>query len=113
MGYTIFLSETILLHIFKIRWCAHIFHAASSQTVFIVTVSVEILYNVQTVLILPCVAGSHTLYDLTVLIPLLNLLYLTLLHLPPLRLHCVRGCWDQTQDCCFFGIGTLLKHAEA
>jgi hypothetical protein len=33
-------------------------------------------------------------------------LYLTLLHLPPLRFHCVRGCWDQTQDCCDLGIGT-------
>ncbi len=29
----------------------------------------------------------------------------TLLHLPPLRFHCVRGCWDRTQqDCCDFGI---------
>ncbi len=24
----------------------------------------------------------------------------TLLHLPPLRLHCVGGCWDRAQDCC-------------
>ncbi len=31
--------------------------------------------------------------------------YSTLLHLPPLRLHCVRGCWDRTQqDCCDFDI---------
>jgi hypothetical protein len=28
----------------------------------------------------------------------------TLLHLPPLRFHCVGGCWDRTQDCCDFGI---------
>jgi hypothetical protein len=27
-------------------------------------------------------------------------LYSTLLHLPPLRFHCVDGCWDQTQDRC-------------
>jgi hypothetical protein len=27
-------------------------------------------------------------------------LYSTLLHLPPLRFHCVGGCWDWTQDCC-------------
>jgi hypothetical protein len=26
--------------------------------------------------------------------------YSTLLHLPPLRFHCVGGCWDWTQDCC-------------
>ncbi len=31
-------------------------------------------------------------------------LYSTLLHLPPLRFHCVEGCWDRTQDCCDFGI---------
>jgi hypothetical protein len=30
--------------------------------------------------------------------------YLTLLHLLPLRFHCVGGCWDRTQDCCDFGI---------
>ncbi len=28
--------------------------------------------------------------------------YSTLLHLPPLRFHCVGGCWDRTQD---YGIG--------
>ncbi len=32
-------------------------------------------------------------------------LYSTLLHLPPLRFHCVGGCWDRTLDCCDFGIG--------
>jgi hypothetical protein len=31
-------------------------------------------------------------------------LYLTLLHLPPPRFHCVIGCWDRTQDCCAYGI---------
>ncbi len=31
-------------------------------------------------------------------------LYLTLLHLPPPRFHCVGGCWDRTQDCCAYGI---------
>jgi hypothetical protein len=36
----------------------------------------------------------------------LSLLYSTLLHLPPLRLHCVGGCWDRTQDCSDFGIGS-------
>ncbi len=30
--------------------------------------------------------------------------YSTLLHLPPLRFHCVGGCRDRTQDCCDFGI---------
>jgi hypothetical protein len=30
----------------------------------------------------------------------LNVLYSTLLHLPPLRYHCVGGCWDRTQDFC-------------
>ncbi len=32
-------------------------------------------------------------------------LYSTLLRLPPLRFHCVGGCWDRTQDSCDFGIG--------
>jgi hypothetical protein len=32
--------------------------------------------------------------------------YLTLLHLPPLRFHCVGGYWDRTQDCCGFGINS-------
>ncbi len=31
--------------------------------------------------------------------------YSTLLHLPPLRIHCVGGCWDRTQDSCDYGIG--------
>jgi hypothetical protein len=37
-------------------------------------------------------------------------IYSTLLHLPPLRIHCVGGCWDRTQDSCDYGIGfqTLL-----
>ncbi len=30
----------------------------------------------------------------------------TQLLLPPLRFHCVGGCWDWTQDCCDFGIGS-------
>ncbi len=29
-------------------------------------------------------------------------LYLDLLHLPPLRFHSVGGCWDRTQDSCDF-----------
>ncbi len=33
-------------------------------------------------------------------------LYSTLLHLPPLRFHCVGGCWDRNQDCCDFGTGS-------
>ncbi len=33
-------------------------------------------------------------------------LYSTLLHLPPIRFHCVGGCWNRTQDCCDFGIGS-------
>ncbi len=30
--------------------------------------------------------------------------YSTPLRLPPLRFHCVGGCWDRTHDCCDFGI---------
>ncbi len=30
--------------------------------------------------------------------------YLTLLLLPPLRFHCVGGCWDRTQDSCDYGL---------
>jgi hypothetical protein len=33
-------------------------------------------------------------------------LYSTLLHLPPLRFHCADGCWDRTQDCCIWCIGS-------
>ncbi len=33
--------------------------------------------------------------------------YSTLLHLPPLKFHCVGGCWDRTQDCCDIGIDAL------
>ncbi len=38
--------------------------------------------------------------------------YSTLIHLPPLRFHCVEECWDQcwdrTQNCCDFGIDSHL-----
>jgi hypothetical protein len=39
--------------------------------------------------------------------------YSTLIHLPPLRFHCVGGCWDRTQDSCDYGIGcqTLYNHS--
>ncbi len=33
-------------------------------------------------------------------------LHSTLLHLPPLRIHCVGGCWERSQDCCDFRIGS-------
>jgi hypothetical protein len=28
----------------------------------------------------------------------------TLFHLPPVRIRCVGGCWDRTQDSCDYGI---------
>jgi len=31
--------------------------------------------------------------------------YSTLLNLPPLRFHCVGGCWDRIQDSCDYGTG--------
>jgi hypothetical protein len=34
-------------------------------------------------------------------------LYSALLHLPPLRFHCVGGCWDGTQDCCSIDSQTI------
>ncbi len=37
------------------------------------------------------------------------LLYSTLRHLPPLRFHCVAGCWDWTQDCFDFAIGIQIS----
>jgi hypothetical protein len=40
-------------------------------------------------------------------------LYSTLLRLPPLRSHCVGGCWDRTQDCCDFGIGSIFIEQKA
>jgi hypothetical protein len=36
-------------------------------------------------------------------------LYSTLLHLPPLSLHCFGGCWDRTQDSCDYGIGCQTR----
>jgi hypothetical protein len=33
-------------------------------------------------------------------------LYSTLLHLPPPKFQLVGGCWDRTQECCDFGIGS-------
>ncbi len=32
-----------------------------------------------------------------------SVLYSTLFHLPPLKFHCVEGCWDRTQDSCDYG----------
>jgi hypothetical protein len=40
---------------------------------------------------------------------LCTILYSTLLHLPPLRFHCVGGCGDRTQDCCVFGIALTTR----
>ncbi len=40
-------------------------------------------------------------------------LYSTLFHLPPLRFHCVGGCWDRTQASCDFGFdcqGSARSH---
>jgi hypothetical protein len=31
---------------------------------------------------------------------------MSLLHLPPLRFHCVEGCWDRTPESCDFGIAS-------
>jgi hypothetical protein len=28
---------------------------------------------------------------------------------PPFRFHCFGGCWDRTQDCCDFGIGSQTR----
>jgi hypothetical protein len=38
-----------------------------------------------------------------------KVLYSTLLHLPPLRIQCVGGCWDRTQD---MTVGALLKKKD-
>jgi hypothetical protein len=40
-------------------------------------------------------------------------LYSTLLHLPPLRLHCVGGCWDRTQDCCDLAVRRFNHSARS
>ncbi len=37
-----------------------------------------------------------------------DVLYSSLLHLPPLRFHYVGGCWDRNQDCCDFGTGSQM-----
>ena len=48
-------------------------------------------------------------------IALMYILYSTLLYLPPLRFHCVGGCWDEAQDCGDFGSGTwavTVRHSN-
>ncbi len=40
-----------------------------------------------------------------------SVLYSTLLHLPPLRFHCIGGCWDRNQDSCVFGIVRRSNHS--
>ncbi len=40
-----------------------------------------------------------------------GLRYSTLLHLPPLRFHCVEGCRGRTQDSCDYGIGSQSSDA--
>ncbi len=53
------------------------------------------------VLVVDCLYRlSHRLYYK---VEFFLLLYSTVHHLPPLRFHCVGGCWDWTQDCCDFG----------
>ncbi len=39
-------------------------------------------------------------------------LYSTLLHLPPLRFHCVGECWDRTQESCDLGIFKIEHRQE-
>jgi hypothetical protein len=54
--------------------------------------------------------GSYLDKELSIFVKIFNrgifFRYSTLLHLPPLRFHCVGGCWDRTQDCYDFGIGS-------
>ena len=38
--------------------------------------------------------------------------FLHLLQLPPRRFHCVGRCWDRTQDCCKFGIGSQTLYSN-
>ncbi len=40
-------------------------------------------------------------------------MYHILLHLLPLRFHCVEGCLDQTLDGCDFGIDSLTLHPHS
>ncbi len=49
--------------------------------------------------------SSKCNHILSVEITSVYVLYSTLLHLPPLRFHCVGGCWNRTQDICDIGIG--------
>jgi hypothetical protein len=39
--------------------------------------------------------------------------YSILLHLAPLRFHCVGGCWHRTQDRCNYGIGCQTHSAKS
>jgi hypothetical protein len=34
------------------------------------------------------------------------------LHLPPLGMHCVGGCWDRTQNCCDFALALAVKRSS-
>jgi hypothetical protein len=40
------------------------------------------------------------------------ILYSALLRLPPLRFPCADGCWDRTQDCCNWCIGSQLLSSK-
>jgi hypothetical protein len=42
--------------------------------------------------------------QITTVYSLFITIFSTLIHLPPLRFHCVGGCWDRTQDSCDYGI---------
>jgi hypothetical protein len=41
-----------------------------------------------------------------------SVLYSTLLHLPPVRFHCVGGCWNRTQYSCDFSIVRRFNHSD-
>jgi hypothetical protein len=49
--------------------------------------------------------GGRVFYVLKVKMNFLNFLC-TLFHLPPLRFHCVGGCWDQSSE----GLAALFKY---
>jgi hypothetical protein len=41
------------------------------------------------------------------LIFFIHVILFNTVHLPPIRYHCVRGCWDRTQASCDYGLGCL------
>ncbi len=90
----IFPKRVVLILLWLQNWLALIFIFPGNNTHFVAGVSYSVLYMAQIYSVRP---------KLCCLIFYVH--YTALFHLPPLRFHCVGGCWDRTQG---FSIGSLI-----